>query len=116
MIEPILKTIEVPCDQKTAFDVFLAGMDTWWPLGKFTVSAMSGETVKELRVEAKVGGTITEISQSCKEYNWGTIKTYSPYDFIAMDFHITHPSEEKYADSLVEIRFTKLADKKSALN
>jgi len=36
MLDPIIKTIEVPCSQAKAFDVFLNEMDSWWPLGKFS--------------------------------------------------------------------------------
>src|SRR6266702_978541 len=33
MLDPIIKTIEVPCSQAKAFDVFLNEMDSWWPPG-----------------------------------------------------------------------------------
>ncbi len=42
MLDQITKTIEVPCSQEMAFEVFLNKMDRWWPLDKFTVSAMRG--------------------------------------------------------------------------
>ena len=42
MIEPLVKTITVPCSQKNAFEVFLNRMDSWWPLGKFTVFTFLG--------------------------------------------------------------------------
>ncbi len=61
MLDPIIKTIEVPCSQERAFKVFLNEMDRWWPLGKFTVSAMGGAPAKAIRVEAKQGGKIVEI-------------------------------------------------------
>lgn len=44
MIEPIVRSIDVPCDQALAFSVFLNEMHTWWPLAKFTVSAMGGQS------------------------------------------------------------------------
>src|SRR5207249_192925 len=49
MLDPIIKTIEVPCSQERAFKVFLNEMDSWWPLGKFTVSAMGGAPAKAIR-------------------------------------------------------------------
>ncbi len=42
MLDPIVKTIEVPCSQAKAFDVFLNEMDSWWPLGKFRPSGING--------------------------------------------------------------------------
>lgn len=61
MLDPIVKTIEVPCSQERAFEVFLNEMDSWWPLGKFTISAMRGAPAKAIRVEAKQSGKIVEI-------------------------------------------------------
>lgn len=110
MIEPLVKTIEVPCSQETAFEVFINEMDSWWPLSKFTVSAMSGGVAKSLRVEPKQDGTIIEIGHDGKEHLWGTIRSYDPHDSISMDFHIPHPSEVVESRSLVEVKFTALAD------
>ncbi len=62
MLDPIIKTIEVPCSQERAFKVFLNEMDRWWPLGKFTVSAMGGAPAKAIRVEAKTSSAWTSTS------------------------------------------------------
>ena len=86
-------------------------MDTWWPLGKFTVSAMGGAPAKAIRVEAKPGGKIVEIGPTGTEYLWGTIRSYDPHDFVSMDFHIAPPGDETVdSRSLVEVRFTVLGD------
>ena len=61
MLEPIAMTIEVPCSQEKAFEIFLDDMKTWWPLDKFSVSAMDGKIAKGLRVDAVQGGDIVEI-------------------------------------------------------
>jgi len=113
MLDPIIKTIEVPCSQERAFKVFLNEMDTWWPLGKFTVSAMGGASAKAIRVEAKQGGKIVEIGPNGTEYLWGTIKSYDPYDFVSMDFHFAPPGEKVDARTLVEVRFTALGNKRT---
>ena len=110
MLDPLIKTIEVPCSQEEAFGVFVNEMSSWWPLGKYSVSAMGGEVAKSLRVEPKQGGTIVEIGPDDTEHLWGTIRSYNPHDFISMDFHIPHPSEETESASLVEVRFTALAN------
>jgi hypothetical protein len=110
MLDPIVKEIEVPCDQKTAFEVFVNDMGSWWPLDRFSVSAMLGQPSKALRVESREGGTITEIADDDSEHLWGRFTTYSPYDFLAMDFHITHPDYPAGDFTLVEIRFTPIDD------
>ncbi len=111
MLEPIIRSIEVPCSQEKAFGIFLEGMDNWWPLERFSVSIMSGGTAKGLRVDAQVGGKIVEIGPDDTEHLWGTIKVYDPHHYVSMDFHINHPDykETEGFYSLVEIRFTALA-------
>jgi len=32
MIEPLIKTVDVPCNQETAFRIFVSEMHSWWPL------------------------------------------------------------------------------------
>jgi uncharacterized protein YndB with AHSA1/START domain len=110
MLDPIIRTIEVPCSQEKAFRVFLNEMDSWWPLGKFTVSAMAGAPAKSIRVDARQGGKIVEIGPDDTEYLWGTIKSYDPHDFVSMDFHIPQPGEQVASRSLVEVRFTALGN------
>jgi hypothetical protein len=107
-LDPIVKTIEVPCSQERAFRVFLEEMDSWWPLGKFTVSAMGGHAAEAIRVEARQGGKIVEIGPDATEHLWGTIKSYDPYGYVSMDFHIPQPDEVVESRSLVEVRFTAL--------
>ena len=52
MLDPVVKTIEVPCSQKKAFSVFVGGMPNWWPLDKRSMSLKStGKPAKSLRIE-----------------------------------------------------------------
>jgi len=113
VLDPIIKTIEVPCSQEKAFEVFVNEMDSWWPLGKFTVSAMGGKPAKSIRVEARPGGKIVEIGPDDTEHLWGTIRSYDPHDFVSMDFHIPRPGEKVESRSLVEVRFTALGKERT---
>ena len=108
MLDPILKTIEVPCSQEMAFDVFINKMDSWWPLGMFTVSAMNGAPAKGIRVEAKQGGAIVEIGADDTETQWGTIQTYQPHDYLGLYFHIPGPDGVVQDRTNVDVRFTEL--------
>ncbi len=103
MIEPLIKTVDVPCDQETAFRVFIEEMHTWWPLGKFTVSAMKGGAAKTIHVKPEVGGLITEIGPDDEAYLWGVIRSYDPFNGLAMDFHIPTPDEAISPDEALEI-------------
>src|SRR5216684_4935756 len=80
MLEPIVKTIEVPCSQEKAFRVFVNDMGSWWPLHKRSVSMISGKPAKSLRIEPKQGGKIVEVGHDGTEHLWGTIRSYDPND------------------------------------
>ncbi len=110
MLDPIIKTIEVPCSQEKAFRVFVNEMGSWWPLDKRSMSMKSGKPAKSLRIEAKQGGQIVEIGHDDTEHLWGTIKSYDPHDSLSMDFHMGLPAENA---SLVEVRFTELENERT---
>jgi len=106
MLDPIVKTIEVPCSQAKAFEVFVSEMGAWWPLDKRSMSMQGGgKPAKSLRIDPKQGGKIVEIGHDDTEHHWGTIKSYDPHDSLSMDFHMGLPAENA---SLVEVRFTAL--------
>ena len=63
MVDPIVKTIEVPCGQAKAFEIFVNDINSWWPLSTYSVAAKAGQLTKSLRVEPEVGGKIVETSQ-----------------------------------------------------
>ena len=103
MLDPIIKTIEVPCSQERAFGVFVNDMGSWWPLDTYSMSMKGGKPAKSLRIEPRQGGQIVETDDT--EHLWGTITSYDPHDSIRMDFHMGMPAETA---SLVEVRFTAL--------
>jgi uncharacterized protein YndB with AHSA1/START domain len=108
MLDPIIKSIEVPCSQEKAFGVFVKEMGNWWPLDKRSMSLMhGGKPAKSLRVDPRQGGKIVEIGSDDTEHHWGTFTSYDPNDSLSMDFHMGLPPENA---SLVEVRFTALQD------
>lgn len=108
MIEPLTKTIRVPCSQKQAFDTFLA-LQSWWPMGKFTTSAIGGGSVKSLTLDPRVGGQIVETGSDGREWLWGTILSYDPHAALSMDFHVPHPEHVMPGRTRVDLRFTPLS-------
>ena len=108
MIEPLIKTIEVPCGQREAFRIFVNEMGSWWPLHKRSMSLKAvGKPAKALLVEARLGGKIVEIGPDGSEYHWGTIRAIDPANSVAMDFHMGMPPEQA---SLVEVTFVPLGN------
>ncbi len=110
MLDPIIKTIEVPCSQQKAFDVFVREMGNWWPLDKRSMSMHSGQPAKSLRIDPRQGGKIVEIGHDDTEHHWGTITSYAPYHSVSMDFHMGLPAENA---SLLKVKFTALDDNRT---
>ena len=111
MLDPIVKTIEVPCSQKKAFAVFVNEMGSWWPLDKRSMSLkIGGKPAKSLRIEANLGGKIVEIGHDDTEHLWGTITSYDPHVLVRMDFHMGMPAASA---SVVEVRFTALGNERT---
>jgi Activator of Hsp90 ATPase homolog 1-like protein len=110
MLEPLISRIEVPCSQQRAFDIFIREMGSWWPLHKRSMSLRSGHPPKGLNVDPQLGGKIVELGHDNTEHHWGTIKTFSPHDLIAMDFHMGMPADKA---SLVEVRFASLGENRT---
>ena len=111
MLDPIIKTIEVPCSQEKAFNIFLNEMDSWWPKDKFTTSAMAGTPAAEIKVEAKLNGKIIEVSSDGKEYYWGKLLSFKPFDSFQMDFHFAPPGEERGDGTIVDLNFIVINEK-----
>jgi hypothetical protein len=74
------------------------------------MSLRSGHPPKGLNVDPRVGGKIVELAHDNTEHHWGTIRTLSPHDLIAMDFHMGMPADKA---SLVEVRFTPLGENRT---
>ncbi len=110
MVEPIVKTIEVPCSQEKAFGIFVNDINSWWPLQTYSVAKKAGQVAKSLRMEPELGGRIVETDQDDTEYVWGTVKSFSPYDSFSMNWH---PGKPPASASLVEVRFTRLENERT---
>lgn len=108
MLEPLIKTIDVPCTQADAFRIFVHEMGSWWPLDKRSMSLHAvGRPAASLQVDPTLGGRIVEIGDDAAEYHWGTITALDPHDSVVMDFHMGLPADQA---SQVEVRFLPLAE------
>ncbi|MDA0654008.1 MAG: SRPBCC domain-containing protein [Proteobacteria bacterium] len=106
MLDPIVKSIDVPCGPQQAFDVFWKDMSAWWPLDKFTTSAMAGQPAKAIRVDARPGGEIVEIGGDDTETLWGVIEAFEPPSYVRTTFHFAPPGVVVEDRTLLEVRFT----------
>lgn len=109
MLEPIVRVIEVPCDQATAFRIFAEETGTWWPLARFTQSAMRGNAAQNVVIEPNAGGEVFEVTADGERVSWGVVEVYEPPRLIKMQFHIPLPKEKVKDRSLVKVEFDEIA-------
>jgi len=102
MTDPVIKTVEVPCSQERAFGIFTSDFSRWWPKDKHSVSAMSGEPAKQVKMEARKGGVLTEIGHDGTKHNWGSVAAFEPHDRLSLMWHIGKPVEEA---TIVDVLF-----------
>ena len=110
MTEPIVKTLEVPCDEARAFEIFANQVGTWWPLAKNTVSAMSGGVAQSVTIEPRVRGRIYEIGEDGKEHHWGNVTVFDPGSRLTLDWHINSPASEA---TEVDVVFTSIGENRT---
>lgn len=106
MLDPITKTVDVPCPQQRAFETFV-DFPKWWPLEKRSMSLMSAKApAKSLSVETHEGGRIVELAADDQEHHWGTFRVFAPHNHVQFDFHMGLPAEQT---GQVDVRFTALS-------
>ena len=105
MLPAIERTVTVACDAPMAFTVFLEEMETWWPLGMFTLSAMNGAPATGVRTEAREGAEIIEIGSDGTETVWGHVVRCNPPTDLALRFHIPAPGRPAQGRTLLELTF-----------
>lgn len=106
---PVRKSITVKASQLRAFEVFTAGMDSWWPRSHHIGNA----PMKRVVLEGRVGGRCYNEQTDGAECDWGEILQWEPPKRFLMAWKIT-PQWQYQPDlakaSEVEVLFTALAD------
>jgi uncharacterized protein YndB with AHSA1/START domain len=74
-IEPVRKQLKVGLSVEQAFDLFTAGMGTWWPLPTHSVGEEQAETCY---LEGWVGGRIVEVLKDGSQSEWGRVLAWEP--------------------------------------
>ena len=106
MLDPVKKSVDVPCPQKQAFEIF-CDMESWWPLEKRSMSLMRADgPAKSLSVEAREGGRIVETALDDEKHHWGTFTVFDPHHRLQLDFHMGLPAEQS---GQVDVTFTPLS-------
>ena len=101
-MEPIRKTIEVPCAPAEAFRIFTAEIDRWWPKDTHSASAGEGKVALSVTMEPREGGAVYETGYDEETRPWGTVREWSPPDRVVLSWHIGAPPENT---TVVEVTF-----------
>jgi uncharacterized protein YndB with AHSA1/START domain len=84
-------TVNVPLTPSEAFELFTGQMLRWWPLSSHSCS---GASAKQLAVEPRVGGRLTEHAADGTVHLWGTVLEWDPPRGLAMTWHPGVPEAE----------------------
>jgi uncharacterized protein YndB with AHSA1/START domain len=105
----VKKTITVEASPERAFEVFTAGIDTWWPRTHHIGSSPMKKTI----VEGRLGGRCYSEQEDGTDCDWGQILVWEPPHKFVMAWQISHewgyqPDLTKASE--VDVRFSAVAE------
>jgi uncharacterized protein YndB with AHSA1/START domain len=110
-IDPIRRTVTVRGDPERAFELFTAGMGTWWPVDEYSraVSELAADNVRvtHLEFQARQGGSILEHLSDGRNLPWGEVTGWNPPQRVVMAWK---PHSLPEPPTEVEVMFEPLAD------
>jgi uncharacterized protein YndB with AHSA1/START domain len=83
-IEPVRKQLEVSLPVEKAFDLFTAGMGTWWPMATHSVGEEQAETCF---FEGWAGGRIMEVLKDGSQSEWGKVIAWEPFHRVSFHWY-----------------------------
>lgn len=116
MIDPIRRSVFVSCSAEKAFEVFTAGMGTWWPVQEFSRAADQDERqvkTEQVVVEPWEGGRIFETMSDGSEGSWGTILVWEAPHRLVMAWK---PNHTPLPPTEVEVQFIQQDDGKTRVD
>ncbi len=102
-IEPVVKRRLVPIGADAAFELFTAGLATWWP---FATHSIAEDRVAGVRFEPAVGGRVVEVAIDGTAVEWADVIAWDPPYRVALAWH---PNPSPDAATIVDVRFTAVA-------
>lgn len=99
-VDPVHKTLTVPCTAEEAFRMFTAEMAEWWPLETHGVYHEEAVTVV---VEPGVGGRIVEHGPGGATSVWGVVTAWEPGRRVAFTWY---PGNGEDDATDVDVSFT----------
>ena len=103
-IEPVRKQMKIGLSIERAFDLFTAGMGTWWPLLTHSVGE---EQAESCFCEGWVGGRIVEVLKDGSQSEWGRVLTWEPPHRVSFSWH---PGRAPETAQEVTVTFNEIPD------
>jgi uncharacterized protein YndB with AHSA1/START domain len=105
----VRKSVTVQAGAERAFQVFIAGIDSWWPRTHHIGKSPMTKTI----IEGRAGGRCYSEQADGSECDWGQVLEWEPPRRFVLAWQITHewgyePDLAKASE--VEVRFTPVAD------
>ncbi len=105
----VQKSITVEASLERAFEVFTAGVDTWWP----RTHHIGKSPMTKCLIEGREGGRCYSTQEDGNECDWGRIIAWQPPHRFVMAWMITHEwgyEPDLAKSSEVDVRFTVLSE------
>lgn len=102
MIEPVIKSIHVPCSPEIAFRIFTKDFGKWWPFESHSMTGEVGQPRPKIYLEPVQGGAIVEIDRDGTRHIWGAVRQIEVNKSLAIDWHVGRGADEA---TLLEIEF-----------
>lgn len=84
---PIAKRIVIQSTPVKAFEVFVDGINRWWPVREHSVSGAAGQIPIAVTLEPFAGGVIYETKYDGSRVVWGHLLDVIPGKRLAMTWH-----------------------------
>jgi hypothetical protein len=79
-------TMTVPLDTESAFELFTAGMGTWWPA--HTDHHLSDVPATAM-MESRERGRLYERDERGREFGWGLVRVWEPPARVVFGWHLS---------------------------
>lgn len=103
-VTAVRSSIAVQAPQERAFELFTAGIGSWWPSDHHILDAQ----LQEMVFEPRVGGHIIDRGVDGSECRWATVLAYEPPARVVFSWNISPQWQietERGRTSEVEVRF-----------
>jgi uncharacterized protein YndB with AHSA1/START domain len=98
-LEPVRKSVTVARPAAEAFEIFSAGISSWWPLDTYSISQARA---KSCAIEPRVGGEVYEVRDDGERFAWGRVLAWEPPRRFVMTWH---PGHDPTTAQELEVRF-----------